>query len=113
MVRVVERGGFELGCYIVQTRPGRCARVLHLVACPDAIGTVLDHLLRDAWGRQCTAVSGRLTAPLVPSLVARSCLVYGPDTWVLVHGRDHAMAATVARDGAGLTRLDGEWWMAF
>jgi hypothetical protein len=113
MARVVDRRGAGLGGYIVQTRAGRGARVLHLMARPDATGLVLDHLFRDAWNARCTAVSGRLAAPLVPPLVERRCLVYGPDTWVLVHGRDRAMVTAIARDGAGLTRLDGEWWMAF
>src|SRR6202007_3470334 len=61
MVRRVVRGkdGRALGCYIYYGRRGGVAWVLQLLARPDAIGSVLDHLLASAFARRCVGVRRR------------------------------------------------------
>lgn len=111
--RIIDAGDDMLGWYLYHAGDRGSARVVHVEARPRAAGIVLDHLFREAWRDGCTTVSGRFDTRLVEALAQRHGFVYGPDTWVLVHARDRELLAVVARDDAALTRLDGEWWMAF
>jgi hypothetical protein len=111
--RIVDARGGLLGWYLYQASIGGGAHVVHVDARPRATGTVLDHLLRETWRQGCTAVTGRFDARLLGALAERHGLIYGGDTWVLMHARDPEVVAAVARDDSALTRLDGEWWMAF
>ena len=111
--RIVGARDELLGWYLYHAGDGGSAHVVHLEARPRAAGIVLDHLFRRTWQHGCTAVTGRFDTRLVEALAHRHGFVYGPDTWVLVHARDRELLAIVTRDDAALTRLDGEWWMAF
>ena len=111
--RIVDARGDLLGWYLYHARAGGSAHVAHVTARPRAAGIVLDHLFGEAWVQGCTAVMGRFDTRLVEALAERHGFFHGPDTWVLVHARDRELLAVVARDDAALTRLDGEWWMAF
>jgi hypothetical protein len=111
--RIVDGRGDMLGWYLFHAAQGGSAHVVDLATRPRAAGIVLDHLFGEAWRQGCTAVTGRFDTRLVEALAERHAFVHGPDTWVLVHARDPELLAAVARDDAALTRLDGEWWMAF
>lgn len=111
--RIVGTRGDLLGWYVYHAAVGGSARVVHVAARPRAAGIVLDHLFLEASQHGCTAVTGRFDSRLVAALAERQGFVYGPDAWVLVHSRNPELLSVVARDEATLTRLDGEWWMAF
>jgi hypothetical protein len=111
--RIVGVRGDMLGWYLFHAANGGNAHVVRVEARPHAAGVVLDHLFREAWRDGCTAVTGRFDTRLLEALAERHGFVYGSDTWVLVHARNRELLDVVARDDAALTRLDGEWWMAF
>jgi len=111
--RVLDDRGSLLGWYVAYMKSGANARVAHIGTRPGAAGAVLEHLFAEAWRAGCTAVSGRFDARVMEACIERGCLMTGADNWVMLHARDRELLATVARDDGAITRLDGEWWIAF
>jgi len=111
MVRRIVRGkdGRELGCYIYYGRRGGGAWVLQLLARPDAIGSVLDHLLASAFARGCVGVRGRSQARLLDALQQRQCLFFQRSATV-VHSHDAELVAAIRGGEALVTGLSGDAW---
>jgi hypothetical protein len=111
IVRRIVRGkdGRALGCYIYYGRRGGVARVLQLLARPDAIGLVLDNLLASAFARGCVAVRGRSQARLLDALQRRNCLFFHHCATV-VHSHDAELVAAVRNGEALVTGLSGDAW---
>ena len=111
VVRRVVRGkdGRALGCYIYYGRRGGVAWVLQLLARPDAIGSVLDNLLANAFARGCVGVRGRSQARLLDALQRRHCLFFHRSATV-VHSHDAELVAAVRTGEALVTGLAGDAW---
>jgi hypothetical protein len=110
---VVDDGARPLGWYVAYTRPHGSALVADLGARAGAAGTVIDHLLDEAAGLGCTAVSGRFDARIADDLGKRGALVVATPNGIVAHSRNQTLLARLARANTPLSRLDGEWWMAF
>jgi len=110
-VRRIVRGkdGRPLGCYIYYGRRGGVAWVLQLLARPDAIGRVLDHLFASAFARGCVAVRGRSQACLLDPLQRRHCLFFQRSATV-VHSHDAELVAAIRGGDALVTGLGGDAW---
>ena len=111
MVRRIVRGkdGRALGCYIYYGRRGGVGWVLQLMARPDAIGPVLDHLFACAFARGCVAVRGRSQACLLDPLQRRQCLFFHRSAMV-VHAHDAGLVAAIRRGEGLVTGLSGDAW---
>ena len=92
---VYARGGEPVGCYLYYARRGEIARVLQVVALPDAVGTTLDSLFVTR-RVGCVAVRGRAEPELLDPLIARRCVLFHVSAMV-VHARDKALLAEVRR----------------
>lgn len=111
MMRRVMRGkdGRALGCYIFYGRRGGVGWVLQLLARPDAIGPVLDHLFASAFALGCVAVRGRSQAGLLDALQRRHCLFFHRSGTV-VHSHDAEVVAAIRGGEALVTGLSGDAW---
>ncbi|HYE93021.1 MAG TPA: hypothetical protein VEA38_18465 [Terriglobales bacterium] len=111
--RVLDDRGHVLGWYVAYMKSGGNARVAHIGTRPGAAGVVLEQLFAEAWRAGCAAVSGRFDARIMEACVERGCLMTGAESWVMLHARDRELLDAVARDDGAITRLDGEWWIAY
>ena len=106
---VSDRNGALAGCYIYHAEAGSIARVLQLVARPDAVGMTLDSLLRDAAALGCVGVRGRSEFDMLDPLIVRGCMLFHVSA-MMVHARDKSLLAEVSNARSMLTGLAGESW---
>lgn len=106
---VYARNGAPVACYLYYARRGDTARVLQMLALPQAAGAALSSLLRHSAALGCVAVRGRADPGMFDALVAQRCLFYHGSAMV-VHARDKALLEHVRRSRALLTGLAGESW---
>ena len=102
-----------LGWFIYYARPGAVNEVLQLAACDGAFDRVLRRLLCDAWRQGATAVRGRLDPCHLQELSDRHCWMRREGAWTLIHSRHADLVGAIERGSAGISRLDGEWWLRF
>lgn len=106
---VYARGRGPVGCYLCYARRGEVARVLQVLALPEAVGATLDSLFRHAASLGSVAVRGRTDAALLDALIARRCVLFHGAAMV-VHARDKGLLEEVRSSRALLTGLAGESW---
>lgn len=109
---VLERGRL-LGWFIYYAHAGAVNDVLQLAARAGGYDRVLRRLFRDAWQQGATALRGRLDPPHLQQLSNCQCWLRREGAWTLVHSRQADLLAAIERGAAGLSRLDGEWWLRF
>lgn len=109
---VIERGKL-LGWFIYYARAGEVNEVLQLAALGGSYPRVLQRLLVDAWRQGATALRGRFDPHHVQELCDRHCWFRREGPWTLVHSRHSDVLAALESGAAGLSRLDGEWWLRF
>jgi hypothetical protein len=102
-------GRGPVGCYLYYGHRGRIARVLQVVALPEAVGATLDSLFRHAASAGCVAVRGRADATLLDAVVARRCVLFHGAAMV-IHARDKTLREEVRQARSLLTGLAGESW---
>lgn len=103
-----------LGWFVYYRQPRGHAQVLQLVARPNAVSDVLESLLADAMSGGADSVGGYLDPSIVQALSARTDISYHlSQYWMMVHARDPDLLAAIHGGDALLSRLDGEWSMAF
>ena len=110
---VADGHGRPVGWYVVYTRPHGSALVADFGAQPGAAGAVIDHLLEESAEAGATAVSGRFDTRIADEVAARGALIVATPNGIVAHSRDHDLLARVTRESTPISRLDGEWWMAF
>lgn len=91
------------------------AEVLQMGSIPGARGLLLDHAMWQARSRGARELSGRVEPPFRSALAAAQCEFTTTGPWVLLKADDPDLLADLepGRDDAFLSRLDGEWWLAF
>jgi hypothetical protein len=109
---VLERGRL-LGWFIYYACRGEINEVLQLAACKGGFDRVLRRLFSDAWRQGATALRGRLDPCYVQHFSDRHCWMRREGAWTLVYSRDAEVVTAIERGAAGLSRLDGEWWLRF
>jgi GNAT superfamily N-acetyltransferase len=103
----------RIGWYLYYLNPGGVSEVIQIGAAPHALDTVLDHLFYHAWQQGAAALSGRLEPRLMRALSDQHCLFKRGYAWMLTHARTPELRHVIQQEDAFLTRLEGEWWMAF
>jgi hypothetical protein len=93
----------------------RRAEVLQMGSIPGARGLILGHAMWQAWSQGARQISGRVEPAFLSALSAAECEFTAAGPWVLFKARDPELLADLepGRDDAFLSRLDGEWWLAF
>jgi hypothetical protein len=111
--RAVRERGRLLGWFIYYARAGTVNEVLQLVARQGNFDRMLQRLFADAWRQGATALRGRLDPLHVQQMSDRHCWFRREGAWTLVHSRHPEVVTAIERGAAGITRLDGEWWLRF
>jgi hypothetical protein len=101
------------GWYLYYSNPKGMSEVVQVGATPASISEVLDHLFYDAWGRGAVAVSGQLDPVFSQAVTDKDCLFRPGGGSVLIHSRHPDVLQAINRGDAFLTRLEGEWCIAF
>ena len=93
----------------------RRAEVLQMGGLRGTRGLLLAHVMWQAWSHGARELRGRVDPPLRSALVAAQCEFTAAGPWVLLKADDPDLLADLEpdRDDAFLSRLDGEWWLAF
>lgn len=107
---VYGRGDKPVACYLFHARRGDIARVLQVLAEPNAAGLAIDSLLRTAADLGCVGVRGRADPGLFDALVSRRCLLYHGAATV-IHARDKSLLSEVQGARSLMTGLAGESWL--
>lgn len=106
--------GAPIGWYVYYLGDDREAQVLQIAAARSREPDVLHALFADADARGAVSMTGRCEPRLLSALEAESAieLRLGPPYSVLF-SEDDDVRASIAEGDALLTRLEGEWWLAF
>lgn len=108
--RVVHaRSGEPVGCYVYYGRKRGIARVLNILARPDAMAIVVDDLLAHAAARGCTGVRGRAVPGLTDIVMRRKALFFCRSSLVM-RAKDAAVSEAVRSGNALITGLAAEAW---
>ncbi|MCF7855114.1 MAG: hypothetical protein K9N51_09980 [Candidatus Pacebacteria bacterium] len=99
------------GLYYIQ--PGDTCKVLQVGGPEHYLVKVLTHIYNHAWREGGTAVSGRLQPWLLGPLPRRNCYARCLSLGVLAHSKNKDILHAIHAGDAFLSRLEGEWWMAF
>ncbi len=101
-------GGEPLGWYVFQMTDTRVVRVAQIVALPNTIGPVLDHLLHEAARRGAVAVSGRVIPRFLQAFTDRQCVIRPRSSHTLIHARDPQLLEAFATGRAFLSLFESE-----
>lgn len=112
-VRAVFERGRPLGWFIYYAHAGTINEVLQVAACEGGFDRVLRRLLCDAWRQGATALRGRLDPAHLQQLSDQHCWMRREGAWTLIYSRHADLLAAIERGTAGISRLDGEWWLRF
>jgi hypothetical protein len=109
--RAVLRGarGDPVGCYIYHGKAGGVGRALQVLARPDCVDDVVDHLFHDAGEARLAALRGRSTPQLANALLKKNCIFMHRASTV-IHTANGDLAAAAERGEAMITGLAGESW---
>ena len=105
---VTSPSGEPLGWYIFQMTDTRVVRVSQIVALPNTIGPVLDHLLHRAAQHGAVAVSGRVTPRFLHAFTDRECVLRPRSTHTLIHARDPEILDAYTTGRAFLSLFESE-----
>jgi hypothetical protein len=86
----------------------RIVRVSQIVALPNTLGTVLDHLLHQSAERGAVAVSGRIIPRFLQAFADRNCLIRRRSTHTLIHSPDRELLDSFATGRAFLSLFESE-----
>ena len=93
---------------------GGIGEVLQLGATHNQMNEVLSQMLYDAWRRGAVAVSGRLAPEMMDAVSnTRRYVLHRNGPWCLIHSKRPDLLQAICCGEAFLSRLEGEWWMAF
>lgn len=106
---LADRKGDPAGCYLYHGKPGHAGRALQVLARPDAVEDVVDHLFYDAGETGLAALRGRSTPQLANALLKRNC-VFMRRASTVIHTANRDLAAAAERGEALITGLAGESW---
>lgn len=113
---VRDAGGAAVGWVLFYTgRTNRQAEVLQMGSIPAARELLLEHAMHQAWSQGARQLRGRVDPSFRSALVAAHCKFTAAGPWVLLKADDPDLLADIEPDGrdAFLSRLEGEWWLAF
>lgn len=100
--------GEPIGWYVYQMTDTRIVRVAQIVALPNTIGPVLDHLLHQAAQQGAIAVSGRIVPRFLQAFTDRNCVIRPRSSHTLIHARDPQLLESFATGRAFLSLFESE-----
>jgi len=105
--------GKIVGWYIYYGTPGDLGEVAQIGGARQHLKNILDHLFHDAWSRGAIALHGVVDHHLMDDFSEKSCFFTCRGGWMVAHSRKPQLLELLNSGDALLTRLDGEWCLAF
>ena len=100
--------GEPLGWHISQMTDSHVLRVSQIVALPNTIGMVFDHLLHQATESGAVAVSGRIIPRFLQAFNDRNCIIRRRSTHTLIHASDRELLDSFATGRVFLSLFESE-----
>lgn len=108
-----EADGKVAGWYIYYFRQGDLAEVAQIGGPAQSTKDVLDHLFHDAWSRGAIALHGVVDRSRMADFSDKNCFFTCRGGWTVAHSRNPELLGVLNSGDALLSRLDGEWCLAF
>lgn len=105
--------GNVAGWYVYYLTPGGFADVAQIGGSRKQLKDTLDHLFQDAWRQGAIALHGTLDRRLMDVFSEKNCFFTCRGGWTLAHSRKPGFMDLLNSGDAFLSRLDGEWCLAF
>jgi hypothetical protein len=102
-----------LGWYIYYVKPGAVGEVVQIGGERQFIKHILDHLFYDAWNHGVAGVHGVVDSSLMGDFSEKNCFFACRGGWTVAYSRKPELLELLNRGDAFLSRLDGEWCLAF
>jgi hypothetical protein len=102
-----------VGWYIYYVNPGSVGEVVQVDGERPFIKDILDHLFHDAWNRGVVGLHGVVESHLMGDFSEKNCFFACRGGWTVAHSRKPELLELLNRGDAFLSRLDGEWCLAF
>jgi GNAT superfamily N-acetyltransferase len=105
--------GKIVGWYVYYVTAGGLAEVAQTGGARQHLKSILDHLFHDAWSHGSIALHGVVDRRLMADFSEKNCLFTCRGGWTVAHSRKPDLLELLNRGDAFLSRLDGEWCLAF
>jgi len=105
--------GKILGWYVYYPTPGGFGEVAQIGGARKHLKDILDHLFYDAWSQGTIAVHGVVDRRLMDAYSEKNCFFTCRGGWMVAHSRKPSVLELLNNGDAFLSRLDGEWCLAF
>ena len=102
-----------VGWYIYSSAPGRIGEVVQIGGERRRIKDILYRLFHDAWSHGVIALHGIVDRQLMAEFSEMNCFFTCRGGWMVAHSRKSTFLEPLNRGDAFLSRLDGEWCLAF
>jgi Acetyltransferase (GNAT) family len=102
-----------LGWYIYYVKPGAVGEVVQIGGERNFTKDILDHLFYDAWNHGVVGLHGVVNSRLMGDFSDKDCFFTCRGGWTVAHSRKPELLELLNRGDAFLSRLDGEWCLAF
>jgi hypothetical protein len=102
-----------IGWYIYYVKPGAVGEVVQIGGERQFTKDILDHLFHDAWKRVVLGLHGMVQSSLMGDFSEKNCFFTCRGGWTVAHSRRPELLELLNRGDAFLSRLDGEWCLAF
>jgi Acetyltransferase (GNAT) family len=105
--------GKTVGWYIYYRTPGKVGEVAQLGGEKKWMKQILDHLFYEAWSYGLIALHGTVDRAMIADFSEKNCFFTCRGGWTVAHSRKPEFLEILNRGEASLSRLDGEWCLAF
>lgn len=102
-----------VGWYIYFVKPGAIGEVVQIGGELQSTKDILDHLFHDARNHGVVGLHGMVQSRLMGDFSEKNCFFTCRGGWTVAHSRKPELIELLNRGDAFLTRLDGEWCLAF
>ena len=102
-----------VGWYIYYQTRGGFADVAQIGGARQHIKSILDHLFHDAWSQGAIVLHGVVDRRLMADFSEKNCFFTCRGGWTVAHSYKPEFLELLNSGDALLTRLDGEWCLAF
>jgi hypothetical protein len=102
-----------LGWYIYYVKPGAVGEVVQIGGEREFTKDILDHLFCDAWNHGVVGLHGTVHSRMMGEFSEKDCFFSCRGGWTVAHSRKPQLLELLNRGDALLSRLDGEWCLAF
>jgi hypothetical protein len=108
-----DESGKIVGWYIYYRTKGGFGGVAQVGGTRQRIREVLDHLFHDAWSYGVIALQGVVERRLITDFSEKNCFFTCRGGWTVAYSRKPHLLEALNNADAFLSRLDGEWCLAF